>query len=117
HLPGIDVLVPDIEFIAEHRDDLLGLILTHAHEDHIGAVPYVWEELGCPMYATPFTAALLRHKLEEAGLAHKARITEMKAGSKLSLGPFEIEMVPLTHSIPEMQAIAIRTPVGTVMHT
>lgn len=116
-LPGIDVVVPDISFIAERKKDLLGLVLTHAHEDHVGAVPYLWRELECPIYATPFTAAFLRHKVNEMGPGPTPKIIEMKIGSKADIGPFAIEMIPLTHSIPEMQAIAITTPKGVVMHT
>lgn len=117
YLPGVEVIVPDIEFIVEHKKDLLGLVLTHAHEDHIGAVPYLWRELECPIYATPFTGALLKHKFDEMGPGKKPVITEVKPGAKISLPPFEMEMVGITHSIPEMQGVAIRTPAGTVMHT
>jgi ribonuclease J len=117
YLPGVDILMPNIDFIVEHKDDLLGLVLTHAHEDHIGAVGYLWEELGCPVYATPFTAAVLKPKLKEEGILPKVKIHEVKKDKHIQLGPFDLEMVALTHSIPEMHAIAIRTPAGTVMHT
>ena len=115
--PGVDILLPDIGFIAERKKDLLGLVLTHAHEDHLGAVPYLWEELKCPVYATPFTHAVLKAKLADEGIAMKIPVTEVRPGQKITLGPFEFEMVPLTHSIPEMQAIALRTTQGVVMHT
>lgn len=117
YLPGVEVVVPDISFIAERRQDLVGLVLTHAHEDHLGAVPYLWRELGCPIYATPFTASLLKHKFGEMGAGAKPSITIVNPGAKWDLGPFNLEYVALTHSIPEMQAVAIRTPAGMVLHT
>ncbi len=116
-MPGVDVILPDPAFIAERRDKLLGLVLTHAHEDHLGAVPYLWDRLECPIFATPFTAALLKRKLGEAGLADKAKITVIPLGGRFRLGPFDIELITLTHSIPEPNALAIRTPLGTVLHT
>lgn len=117
HFPGIEIMVPNIDFIIEHKKDLLGLVLTHAHEDHIGGVPHLWRELECPIYATPFTGALLRHKFAEMGPGKKPEITEVHTESKLDLGPFRLEMIGVTHSIPEMQAIAISTKAGVVMHT
>ena len=115
--PGVDVIVPDPGFIVDRRDDLLGLVLTHAHEDHIGAVPHIWPLLRCPVYATPFTARVLRRKLEEFGLVDDVPITEISLGGRFTLGPFELEFVTLTHSIPEPNAVLIRTPLGTIMHT
>ncbi|CDO60984.1 Metallo-beta-lactamase family protein,RNA-specific [Candidatus Phaeomarinobacter ectocarpi] len=115
--PGIDVITPDPMFIEGERDNLLGLVLTHAHEDHIGAVPHLWERLKCPLYATPFTAAMLRGKLAEHGLLNDVPLHEIPLGGHLTLGPFEMQFVTLTHSIPEPNAIAIRTPLGNVMHT
>lgn len=117
YLPGVEVVVPDVSFIAERKDDLLGLVVTHAHEDHIGAIPYIWREFGCPIYATPFTAALIKAKLVDMGPGPKPQVHEIKPGSNLQLGPFGVQLVDLTHSIPEMQAVAIRTPKGVVMHT
>lgn len=117
YLPGVDIVVPDVSFIAERKDDLLGLVITHAHEDHVGAVPHVWRDLGCPIYATPFTAAFLRHKINEMGPGPKPTIMEIEPGSKIDIAPFAIELVELTHSIPEMQALAITTPKGVVLHT
>ncbi|MCC6921011.1 MAG: ribonuclease J [Alphaproteobacteria bacterium] len=114
-IPGVDVVMPDIRFIAERRRDLLGIVLTHGHEDHIGAVAHLWPQLRCPLYATPFTAALVQAKLDEAGV--NAKLTIVELGGKLSLGPFEIELITLTHSIPEPNAVAIRTPLGTVLNT
>ena len=116
-VPGIEVVMPDPAFIVERKRDLIGLVLTHAHEDHIGAVPYLWRRLGCPVYATAFTASVLRRKLAEAGLERQVRITEIPLSGRFTLPPFDIELITLTHSIPEPNALAIRTPAGTVLHT
>jgi ribonuclease J len=115
--PGIDVVMPDPAFIVERRDKLLGIVLTHAHEDHIGAVQYLWPQLRCPIYATPFTASILKRKLAETGLERAAQITIVPLGGRFKLGPFEFELITLTHSIPEPNALAIRTPLGTILHT
>jgi ribonuclease J len=115
--PGIDVILPDPRFIADQRERLAGLVLTHAHEDHIGAVPYLWPQLRCPIYATPFTAEVLRRKLADAGLADQAEVTEVPLSGTFRVGPFEIELVTLTHSIPEPNAVVIRTEFGAVLHT
>ena len=115
--PGIDVIVPDPAFIEERADDLVGLVLTHAHEDHLGAVPYLWERLGCEVYATPFTRAVLHRKLVEAGLESRVPVNEVPMSGRFAVGPFEIELVTLTHSIPEPNAVVIGTSVGKVMHT
>jgi ribonuclease J len=109
--------MPDPAFIVERKDKLLGIVATHAHEDHIGAIPYLWPQLECPIWATPFTASLLRAKLEEAGLAGRAKINVVPMSGRFSIGPFDLELVTLTHSIPEPNAVAIRTPAGTVLHT
>ena len=116
-LPGIDVIMPDPTFIAERIDSLDGLVVTHAHEDHIGAIPYLWQRLRCPVYATPFTAAVLRQKLIEADLEHEVPITEVPMSGSFRVGPFEIELLTLTHSIPEPNAVVLRTKLGTVLHT
>jgi len=116
-MPGIDVVTPDPSFIAERRDNLLGIVITHAHEDHLGAVALLWPELECPVYATPFAAAVLRGKLEEQGLLGEVPLHEVPLGGELRLGPFEIEFISITHSIPEPNALAIRTALGTVLHT
>jgi ribonuclease J len=116
-LPGVDILVPDISFIAERRDDLLAIVLTHAHEDHLGAVAYLWPQLRCPVYATPFAAAILREKLREAGLLKKVPLEEVPLGASFELGPFAVEYVSVTHSIPEANSLILRTPEGTVLHT
>ena len=114
---GLDVIMPDPSFITERRGDLAGLVLTHAHEDHVGAVPYLWPRLRCPIYATPFTASVATRKLRKAGLARQAAITQLPMSSKFEVGPFAIELVTLTHSIPEPNAVVIRTPLGTIVHT
>jgi len=115
--PGLEVVMPDPAFIVERRDRLLGIVATHAHEDHIGAIPYLWTQLRCPVWATPFTASLLRAKLVEAGLADKVRINVVPMSGRFAVGPFDLELITLTHSIPEPNAVALRTPVGTVLHT
>ena len=115
--PEVDVMVPDPGFIAERRDKLLALIITHAHEDHLGAVAWLWRQLKCPVYATPFAAAVLRRKLTEAGLLAEVPLHVVLPGARLTLGEFEIEFVAMTHSIPEAQALAIKTPFGLVLHS
>jgi ribonuclease J len=115
--PGIDVILPDPTFIEERRDELAGLVLTHAHEDHLGAVAYLWDRLECPVYATPFTAAVLRRKLSEVGLLDRVPLTEVPLSGRFSVGPFDIELITLTHSIPEPNALVIETPAGRIMHT
>jgi ribonuclease J len=115
--PSIEVIMPDPSFITERVQDLAGLVLTHAHEDHIGAVPYLWPRLRCPMYATPFTASVLRRKLKEARLEGKAKIIEIPMSGSFKIGPFELELITLTHSIPEPNAVVVRTKLGTVLHT
>jgi len=115
--PGLDVVMPDPAFIVERRDRLLGIVATHAHEDHIGAIPYLWPQLQCPVWATPFTASLLRAKLAEAGLLDRVELTVIPLSGRFQIGPFDLELITLTHSIPEPNAVAIRTPVGTIMHT
>jgi len=115
--PGVEVILPDPEFIEAYADDILGIVLTHAHEDHIGAVAWLWPRLKAPLYATPFTAFLLREKLREADLLDEAHITEVPLSGTFTLGPFELTLITLTHSIPEPNGLAIRTPLGVVLHT
>ncbi|HTT78041.1 MAG TPA: ribonuclease J [Stellaceae bacterium] len=117
HQPGVDVIMADPAFIVERRDRLLGIVATHAHEDHIGAIPYLWPQLKCPVWATPFTASLLRAKLVEAQLASQVKITTVPMSGRFTIGPFDLELVTLTHSIPEPNAVVIRTSAGTVLHT
>ncbi|MGH6718797.1 MAG: ribonuclease J, partial [Alphaproteobacteria bacterium] len=118
-LPGIDIIMPDLAYIEKQRAALVGLVLTHAHEDHLGAVPYLWPRLGCPVYATPFAAALLRRKIADEPIdgLDDLEIIEVPLGATFTVGPFDIELVSLTHSIPEPNAVVIRTPAGTVVHT
>jgi ribonuclease J len=114
---GVDVILPDPSYLETEKEGLLGIVLTHAHEDHIGAIAWLWPRFKAPIYATPFTAALVREKLREHGLIQKAPITEIPLKGHLELGPFDIEFVTLTHSIPEPNGLAIRTPLGLVWHT
>ena len=115
--PGVEIILPDPIFIEEYAKDILGIVLTHAHEDHIGAVAWLWPRLKAPLYATPFTAFLLREKLREKGLLDEAKITEVALAGTLKLGPFDLTLLTLTHSIPEPNGVAIRTPLGTILHT
>jgi ribonuclease J len=115
--PGVELILPDPTYIEAHAHRILGIVLTHAHEDHIGAVAWLWPRLKAPVYATPFTAFLLREKLREADLLDEVDITEVALGGKIELGPFSLELITLTHSIPEPNGLAIRTPLGTILHT
>lgn len=115
--PGVEILLPDPSFIEERRDDLVGLVLTHGHEDHFGAIQYLWPRLRCPIYATPFTAAFLRLKLAEAPFAQQVRIVEVPIAGRVDLGPFQIEFVSMTHSIPEPNALVIRSRFGALVHS
>ncbi len=115
--PGVEILMPDPDFIVERRDRLVGLVLTHGHEDHIGAVPWLWERLQCPIHATPFTASMVRRKLEDAGLAGQVELASLPATGTVTLGPFEIGLIGVAHSIPESRALSISCPAGVVIHT
>jgi len=115
--PEVDVMMPDPSFIAGRRDQLLGLVITHAHEDHIGAVAWLWPQLRCPVYATPFAAAVLKRKLAEVGLLNQVKLHVVQPGGAIDLKPFAIRLIRMSHSIPEAQALAIDTPYGTVLHT
>jgi ribonuclease J len=115
--PGVEIILPDPEFIVAHAKNIIGIVLTHAHEDHIGAVAWLWPQIKAPLYATPFTAYLLKEKLREKDLADEAEITIVPLGGKIDLGPFQVELITLTHSIPEPNGLAIRTPLGTILHT
>ena len=117
HLPGVDMIVADLSFIAKRRKDLLGLVLTHAHEDHIGGVQYLWNELECPIYSTKFTGNFLKARIGEYHFDKTPVINFMEPGSRFDLGPFNIEMISITHSAPEMQGLMIRTKAGNVLHT
>jgi ribonuclease J len=116
--PGIDVILPDIRFLEEERHNLAGLLLTHAHEDHFGAVIDLWPLLGrVPVYATPFTAEMLKSKLAELGLLDGFPLQIMPLGDRRNIGPFDVELINMSHSIPEPSAVVIRTPLGTALHT
>ena len=114
---GIDVVLPDITYLRNNASRIRGLIITHGHEDHIGAVPYVLKELDVPIYTTPLTAALIELKLEEHDLLYNTQIFTKKAGSVFRIGCFSIEFIRVNHSIPDAVALAIKTPVGTIVHT
>lgn len=114
--PGVEIIMPDIEFLRGKEKDILGIVLTHAHEDHMGALARLWPRLRCPIYATPFTHFLALDRLAEAGL-DDVPLHEIQLSSRFSLGPFDIELVTLTHSIPEPNALILRTPAGLVLHT
>ena len=116
-IPGIDVVMADPSFIVERREKLAGMIVTHAHEDHVGAVAHLWPQLKCPVYTTPFCAAFLEYKLKEAGLDGKVPVTIVPLGGHIDIGPFSVDFLTLTHSIPEPNALAIRTRHGTIFHT
>ena len=116
-VPGVEVVMPDPAFIVERREHLLGLVLTHAHEDHLGAVPHLWRRLRCPVYASPFAAELLRRKLDEAGLRDVVALEIVGDGDSFDLGPFNVTYHAITHSIPESHALAIRSRLGNILHT
>ncbi len=115
--PEVDVMMADPGFIAERRDKLVGLVITHAHEDHIGAVAWLWPQLRCPVYATPFAAAVLRRKLGEVQLQGQVKLHVVPPGGDIELPPFSLRFVRVSHSIPEAQALVVRTPHGTILHT
>ena len=115
--PGVDLVLPDLSFIEERREDLLGIVLTHGHEDHIGAIPYLAADLGVPLYATPFTAGLIHRKLEEEGLTKEVKLNIIPMGGTLKLGDFKFQYAALAHSIPEGNALIIDTPYGRIFHT
>ena len=116
-IPGIDLIMPDPGFIIDKKDDLLGIVLTHAHEDHIGAVAHIWPDLKCKLYATPFTAALITEKFKEKKIDISSFLKIVPLNSKIKLGDFEIDFVTLTHSILEPNGLSIKTPLGTILHT
>ena len=115
--PGVELILPDLSFIEERKEDLLGIVLTHGHEDHIGAIPYLANDLGVPLYATPFTAGLIAEKLKEEGLAEDVTVNIIEIGGEIRIDPFCLRFVPLAHSIPEGNALVIETPYGKVFHT
>ena len=116
-LPGIDLIYPDPGFILEKKDDLLGIVLTHAHEDHIGAITHIWPELKCKIYATPFTAVLIQEKFKEKKIDISNHLKIIQLNGKINLGPFQIDFITLTHSILEPNGLCITTPAGIILHT
>src|ERR1700730_4620166 len=116
-LPGIDLIMPDIRFLIEERRNLLALGLTHAHEDHFGAIIDLWPRLRVPIYATPFSAALLEAKRQSEPGAPEIPVQVVPLGSRLTIGPFDVEFVSMSHSIPESNGLIMRTGLGTVFHT
>jgi ribonuclease J len=115
--PGIELILPELEFIEKQQERLAGIVLTHGHEDHIGALPYLGEELKSPLYATPFTAGLIAGKLEEEGLTGQVKLNVVQRGGTIELGPFRVTFVALSHSIPEGNGLLIETPFGNIFHT
>ncbi|MGI4878068.1 MAG: ribonuclease J [Janthinobacterium lividum] len=115
--PGVDLILPDLSFIEERREDLLGIVITHGHEDHIGAIPYLAADLGVPIYATPFTAGLIRGKLEEEGLTKEVKLHVIPMGGSMTLGDFKFSYAAMAHSIPEGNGLIIETPHGRIFHT
>ena len=115
--PGVELIFPDVSFIAKEKKNLVGIVLTHAHEDHLGALTQLWPFLRAPVYATPFTNALLQGKISSYGTREEFEVTEMPLGSRFDVGPFNVEYVGMTHSIPEPNALVIRTPEGAVFHS
>lgn len=115
--PEAELLVPDPAFLAAHRDRITGLVITHAHEDHIGGIARIWDALRCPVYATPFAARLIRFRLSEAGLLRSVRLHEIQPGSAFEVGPFALRYIRMSHSTPEAQSLAITTAHGTILHT
>src|SRR5690242_9654432 len=115
--PGIDLILPDLEFIEDQQDRLAGIVLTHGHEDHIGALPYLADELKSPLFATPFTAGLIAGKLEEEGLTGQVKLNIVERGGSIELGHFRVSFVALSHSIPEGNGLLIETPFGNIFHT
>ena len=115
--PGVELILPDLSFIEERKEELVGIVLTHGHEDHIGAIPYLAADLGVPLYATPFTAGLIAEKLKEEGLTEEVKVNIIEIGGEVRIDPFCLRFVPLAHSIPEGNALVIETPHGKVFHT
>ncbi|HWV95667.1 MAG TPA: ribonuclease J [Xanthobacteraceae bacterium] len=117
HLPGIDLVMPDVSFLEKERKNLMGLVLTHAHEDHFGAIIDLWPKLKCPIYATKFSAALFEAKCAAERGVKPIPVTVVESGARIDIGPFNVEFIPVAHSIPESHALAIRTAAGLVLHT
>ena len=116
-IPGIDLIIPDPGFILDKKDDLLGIVLTHAHEDHIGAIAHIWPNLKCKIFATPFTSVLIQEKFKEKKIDISKYLNIVPLNGKIKLGAFEIDFITLTHSILEPNGLSITTPLGTILHT
>src|SRR5207302_4868100 len=116
-LLGVDIVIPDITYLKQNRQHLRAILLTHGHEDHIGALPYILRDLNAPIYGTRFTLALVHKRLEEHGLLDSTTLREVMPGRTIEIGPYEIEFVSVTHSTVDCVALAIRTPLGVVIHT
>ncbi len=114
---GIDVVIPDVTFLLENRENVLGIVLTHGHEDHIGALPYVLKQMDVPVYGTKLTLGLLSGKLKEHGLDRSTRLHTVKPRDSVKIGPFKVEFIRVSHSVPDAVAVAIHTPLGTIVHT
>ncbi|PPR11629.1 MAG: Ribonuclease J1 [Alphaproteobacteria bacterium MarineAlpha11_Bin1] len=115
-MPGVDVMTPDPAFVLDQLNRLSGLMITHAHEDHLGAIPYLWRKIRCPIYATPFASGLLRRKLEESNLIDQVDLKVIPVGGGAAIGPFVVDLIPAAHSVPEANILAIRTGAGTIVH-
>ena len=116
-VPGVDLIYPDPGFIVDKKNDLLGIILTHAHEDHIGSIAHIWPKLKCKIFATPFTSVLIKEKFKEQKIDISSYLQIVQLNSQFSLGPFVIDLVTLTHSIVEPNGLSITTPKGIILHT
>ncbi len=117
YMMGVDFVIPDMIYLKQNKSRIAGIVLTHAHEDHIGALPFLLKDINIPVFGTPFTLGLVRHKLEEYGLLTPASLYEISPGEKLKLGPFEIEFIRVGHSVVDGVGLAIRTPLGLIIHT
>ena len=115
--PGIDIVIPDFTYLVEHKDKIKGMVLTHGHEDHIGAIPYLLKNFNIPIYSTKLTLGLVNEKLKEHGLSNTAKLFEVKAGDSIKLGKFTVEFIHVNHSIPDAVALAVKTPAGVIIQT
>jgi len=114
---GVDLVLPDVTYLAERKDKVLGYLLTHGHEDHVGSLPYILPKVSAPIYGSRLTLGFIKNKLKEHKLVEQADLREIKAGDVVELGPFKVEFIHVAHSIPDTTALAIETPVGMVIHT
>jgi ribonuclease J len=117
YMLGVDFVIPDMDYVKKNRSLISGIVLTHAHEDHIGALPFLLKEVNAPVFGTPFTLGIARHKLEEYDLLASSRLHEVHPGERLKLGPFELEFIRVGHSVVDGVGIVIKTPLGAIVHT